>query len=98
MRAAADAGQIVTDLAPSVHVSPRQTTDSLQLVLVNLSQDAVEDAQLSVRLPEGAQVEHVSGSSPDDGPVAIEYAVENGYLRLTLAELPALSLVEVRLA
>jgi hypothetical protein len=98
LRAAADAGQLVTDLAPSVHVGLRQTTDGLQLVLVNLGQDAVQDAQFSVRLPEGAQIQDVSASSPDADAAAVDYAVEGGYLRLTLADLPVLSLVEVRLA
>jgi hypothetical protein len=97
LRAATDADQIVTALAPWVHVGLRETSDGLQLVLVNLGQDAVPDAQLSVRLLEGAQVEGVSANSPDDGAVAIEFAVENGYLRLTLTDLPVLSLVEVRL-
>jgi hypothetical protein len=96
--AAADAGQIVTDLTPWVHVGLRQTPDGLELVLVNLGQDAVEDAQISVRLPEGPQVEGVSASSPDDDAVAIDYTVESGYLRLTLAHLPVLSLVGIRLA
>ena len=98
LRAAADTGQLVTDLAPWIHVGLRNTADGLQLVLVNLGQDAVEDAQMSVRLPEGAQVEGVSASSPDDDGNAVEYAVEGGHLRITLAALPVLSLMEVRLA
>ena len=98
MRAAADTGQLVTDLAPWIQVGLRQTPHGLQLVLVNLGQDAVEDAQISVRLPEGAQVEGVSASSPDDDGNAVEYAVEGGHLRITLAALPVLSLIEVRLA
>jgi len=97
LSAAADAGQIVTPLALWVHVGLRETSDGLQLVLVNLGQDAVGDAQLSVRLPEGAQVETVSASSPDGDALAVDYAVEGGYLRLTLADLPVLSLLEVRL-
>ena len=97
VRAATDADQIVTALAPWVHVGLRETSDGLQLVLVNLGQDAVPDAQISVRLPEGALVEGVSATSPNDDEVAIEFAVENGYLRLTLADLPVLSLLEVRL-
>jgi hypothetical protein len=97
LRVAADAGQVDTDLTPWVHVGLRQTPDGLQLVLVNLGQDAVEDAQISVRLPEEAQVENVSASSPDDGVVAVEYAVEGAYVRLTLPDLPVLTLVEVRL-
>jgi hypothetical protein len=97
LRAAADAGQIDTDLAPWVHVGLQQTADGLQLVLVNLSQDAVEDAELSVRLPEGAKVEDVSANSPDDDALAVEFAAEGGYLHLTLADLPVLSLVQVRL-
>lgn len=98
MRAAADTGQLVTDLATWIHVGLRQTPHGLQLVLVNLGPDAVEDAQISVRLPEGAQVEGVSASSPDDDGNAVEYAVESGHLRITLAALPVLSLVEMRLA
>jgi hypothetical protein len=97
LRAAADAGQIDTELAPWVHVGLRETSGSLQLVLTNLGQDAVEDAELSVRLPEAAQVQGVSASSPDQDAVAVDYAVENGYLRLTLADLPVLTLIEVRL-
>jgi hypothetical protein len=96
LRVAADAGQIDTDLTPWVHVGLRQTVDGLQLVLMNLGQDAVENAELSVRLPEGAQVEDVSANSPDDDAVAVEYAVEGAYVRLTLADLPVLTLVEVR--
>jgi hypothetical protein len=78
-------------------VGLQQTADGLQLVLVNLSQDAVEDAELSVRLPEGAKVEDVSANSPDDDALAVEFAAEGGYLHLTLADLPVLSLVQVRL-
>jgi hypothetical protein len=93
----ADAAQIETNLTPWVHLSLRQTGDGLQLVLVNLGQDAVQDAQISVRLPEGAQVQGVSASAPDEDALATDYAVENGHLRLTLADLPVLSLLEVRL-
>ncbi len=38
-----------------------------------------------------------AATSPDDDGNAVEYAVEGGYLRLTIASLPALSLIEVRL-
>jgi hypothetical protein len=97
IEASYDAGQVVSDLSPWVHVSLRQTADGLQLVLVNLGQDAVEEAQISVRLPDGVQVDGVTASSPDDDALAVEHAVENGYLRLTLADLPVLTLIEVRL-
>jgi len=39
----------------------------------------------------------VRASSPDDDAVAVDHAVENGYLRVRLADLPVVCLVEVRL-
>jgi hypothetical protein len=97
LRAAADTGQIITELTPWVHVSLRQTSDGLQLVLVNLGQDAIGNSDLSVRLPQGTQVHGVSASSPDGEAVSVEYSEENGHLRLTLPHLPTLTLVEVLL-
>jgi hypothetical protein len=94
---AADAGQVITGPAPWLHASLRQTPVGLQLVLVNLGQDAIEDAQLSVRLPDGSQVEDVRASSPDDEAVAVDYAVEGSYLRLTLPDLPVVTLIEIHL-
>jgi hypothetical protein len=96
--AAADAGQLVSDLPPSVHLALRQCADGMQIMLVDLGQDVVEDSQINVRLSEGAQVEDVSASSPDGDGIPVEYSVEGTYLRLTIASLPALSLIEVRLA